>query len=71
MNKDRSTWEKWRAPYDPRQVNGITVSEDGIGQMVGIADCGISCPGCGRCCRTNELRVYPRSVKRAHDILLD
>jgi hypothetical protein len=126
MNIDGSTWEKWRAPYDPRQVNGTTVSEDEFGRMAETADCGISCPGCGicclgyrdpvsdeyqgveefnlnlkaisqrgrivdlgenciyrgthcdpkcpgygRCCRPNELRVYPRNVKQARDILLD
>jgi hypothetical protein len=35
------------------------------------AHCDPDCPGYGRYCRPNELRVYPRSVKQAHDILLD
>jgi hypothetical protein len=51
MNVNASAWEKWRAPYDPRQMNGATVTEDEHGRMVETADCGLRCPGCGVCCQ--------------------
>jgi hypothetical protein len=47
MDLDGLTWEKLHAPYDPRQVNGITLSKDEFGWIVEAADCGISCPGAG------------------------
>ena len=43
-------WTQWIPPYDPRQVDGTTVTEDEHGQLIETADCGTRCPGCGICC---------------------
>ena len=43
-------WTQWTPPYDPRQVDGTTVTEDEHGQLIETADCGTRCPGCGICC---------------------
>lgn len=43
-------WAQWTPPYDPRQVDGTTVTEDEHGQLIETADCGQRCPGCGICC---------------------
>jgi len=43
-------WTQWTPPYDPRQVDGTTVTEDEHGQRIETADCGQRCPGCGICC---------------------
>jgi len=43
-------WTQWTPPYDPRQVDGTTVTEDEHGQWIETADCGQRCPGCGICC---------------------
>ncbi len=45
--------EKWTpriSPYDPRRVDGATVTEDEHGRLIESADCGTRCPGCGICC---------------------
>ena len=43
-------WQPWLPPYDPRWVDGATVIQDEHGRMIGTADCGVRCPGCGICC---------------------
>ena len=43
-------WTQWIPPYDPRRVDGATVTEDEHGRLMEIADCGTRCPGCGLCC---------------------
>lgn len=43
-------WTKWTPSYDPRQVDGSVVTEDEHGRLIGNADCGQRCPGCGICC---------------------
>ena len=43
-------WTQWTPPYDPRQVDGATVTEDEHGRWIETADCGQRCPGCGICC---------------------
>ena len=43
-------WTQWTPPYDPRQVNGATVTEDEHHRLIETADCGMRCPGCGICC---------------------
>jgi len=43
-------WTQWTPPYDPRQVDGATVTEDEHRRLIGTADCGTRCPGCGICC---------------------
>ena len=43
-------WTQWTPPYDPRQVNGATVTEDEHRRLIETADCGTRCPGCGICC---------------------
>ena len=43
-------WTQWTPPYDPRQVDGATVTEDEHRRLIETADCGTRCPGCGICC---------------------
>ncbi len=43
-------WIKWAPPYDPRRVDGATVTEDEHGRLIETADCSLRCPGCGMCC---------------------
>ena len=43
-------WEKWIPPYDPRQMDGTTATEDEHRRLIETADCGTRCPGCGICC---------------------
>jgi len=43
-------WTKWTPPYDPRMVSSTTVMEDEHRRLIGTADCGTRCPGCGICC---------------------
>lgn len=43
-------WIQWIPPYDPRWVDGVTVTEDEYGRLIEVADCGQRCPGCGLCC---------------------
>jgi hypothetical protein len=43
-------WTPWIPPGDPRRVDGATTIEDEHGRLIGSADCGIRCPGCGICC---------------------
>jgi len=45
-----TTWTQWTPPYDPRQVDGGIVIEDEHRRLIGSADCGHRCPGCGICC---------------------
>jgi hypothetical protein len=50
MDDISTDWTQWTPPYDPRQVNGAVVNEDEHGRLIGNADCGERCPGCGICC---------------------
>lgn len=50
MDGVSTDWTQWTPPYDPRQVNGAVVTEDEHGRLIGNADCGQRCPGCGICC---------------------
>lgn len=43
-------WSPWPPPYDPRQIDSSTVTEDEHGRLIETADCGHRCPGCGICC---------------------
>ena len=43
-------WTQWIPPYDPRRLEGATVTEDEHGRLIETADCGQRCPGCGICC---------------------
>ena len=52
-----SAWTPWIPPYDPRQVEGTTVTEDEHGRLVSTADCSLCCPGCGICCAGYRDRV--------------
>jgi len=43
-------WRQWIPPYDPRPVDGASVTEDEHGRLIETADCSQRCPGCGICC---------------------
>lgn len=45
-----TAWQPWLPPYDPRRVDGATVTQDEHDRMIETADCSIRCPGCGLCC---------------------
>ena len=45
-----TAWTQWTPPYDPRRMDGTTVTEDEHGRLIETADCGTRCPGCGICC---------------------
>lgn len=71
MNTTGQAWQKFQPPFDPRRMDGATVTEDEFGRLVETADCGTRCPGYGQCCPPDELRGNVSTVAQANAVLLE